>query len=80
MYFIGLLDAGIILGRFGTPVIIYRAVITYELASMRVTKKLEKPEVVKKTSVVDLEKKVAVIKPEISTIEDIPRSRPACLV
>ena len=45
---------------------------------MRVTKNLEKPEVVKKTSVVDLEKKGAVIKPEISTIEDVPRSRPAC--
>jgi hypothetical protein len=47
---------------------------------MRVTKKLEKPEVVKKTSTVDLEEKGAVIKPEISTIEDIPRSRPAYLV
>jgi hypothetical protein len=47
---------------------------------MRITKKLKKPEVVKKTSVVDLEKKGAVIKPQISTIEDVPRSRPACLV
>jgi hypothetical protein len=45
---------------------------------MRVIKKLEKPEVAKKTSVVDLEKEGAVIKPEISTIEDVPRSRPAC--
>jgi hypothetical protein len=61
MYFIGLLDAGMILGRFGTSVIVCRAVVIYKLASMRVTQKLEKPKVVKKTSVVDLEKKGAVI-------------------
>jgi hypothetical protein len=70
-YFIGSLDAGVILGR---------AVATYELAGMRAAKKLEKSEAVKKTSVVDLEEKGVVIKSEISTVEDVPRSRPACLV
>ncbi len=78
--FIGSLDAGLILGRFGASAIVCRAVATYELAGMRAATKLEKPEVVKKTSVVDMEKKSAVIKSEISTIEDVPRLRPACLV
>lgn len=51
------LDVGMVLGRFGASAIVCRAVATYELAGMRAAKKLEKPEVVKKTSVVDLEKK-----------------------
>jgi hypothetical protein len=70
----------VILGRFGASTIIYRAVATYELTGMRAAKNLEKCEVVRKTSVVDLEKKSVVIKSEISTIEDVPRSRPAGLV
>jgi hypothetical protein len=60
----------VILGRFGASTIIYRAVATYELTGMRAAKKLEKCEVVRKTSVVDLEKKSVVIKSEISTIEE----------
>jgi hypothetical protein len=77
---LGSLDAGVILGRFGASAIVCRAVATYELAGMRAAKKLEKSEVAKKTNVVDLKDKGVVIKSEISTIEDVTRSRPTCLV
>jgi hypothetical protein len=79
-YSIGSLDAGVILGRFGASAIVCRAVATYELAGMRAAKRLEESEVVRKTNVVDLEEKSVVIKSEISTIEDVTRSRLVCLV